>query len=109
MDGPMQLILVYLSRNCRKEHVVQPLKKILTPDCIQIITGDFNFYISEKNSLTTFFNIKNLEQLVDVPTHDMRRTINHCYVPASLKEKFQLMYHSPYYSDHDALCINFDL
>ena len=50
-----------------------------------------------------------LENLVTQPTHDKGRIIDHFYVPKDLKDKFKLTIHSPYYSDHDALCVKFEL
>jgi endonuclease/exonuclease/phosphatase family metal-dependent hydrolase len=49
------------------------------------------------------------EQLVNKSTHDRRRTIDHCYVSKELKNNTKLKQYSPYYSDHDALCITVDL
>ena len=107
-DGPIQLILLYLSSDSSKAYVVEKLEMILQPDHFPIITGDFNFDKEEKNCLTKYLRSKEFEQLVTAPTHDDGRTIDHCYVPQDMKNKFQLVHHSPYFSDHDALCIKFE-
>ena len=108
IDESVQLIIVYSSKNCPLLHLVQDIKKIIEPNLIPVIAGDFNFDKGEKNALTKFLLISNnFEQLVQLPTHDKGRTIDHCYVPKDKKEKFQLRHHSPYYSDHDALLISY--
>ena len=50
---------------------------------------------------------KNLQQIVKWPTHDAGRTLDHCWV--STNAGIQLERYSPYYSDHDALVIKFEL
>ena len=71
-----------------------------------IIVGDFNFDKSETNALTAFLNKRQFIQVVEWPTHKEGRTIDHCYV--SKNTKVQVTRHSPYYSDHNGLCIQFE-
>ena len=104
IDGPLQLIMVYLSSNCPKDEVVKDLNALLRQDLKSIIVG-------EKNELTKYLASKQFQQLVDTPTHDSTtttsaRTIDHCYVSKDIVDKIELRLHSPYYSDHDALCIS---
>ena len=107
IDGEAQMIVLYLSSNCNLKEVVKTIQEILLPDKVTIIAGDFNFDKDEKNSLTKFLHSKELEHLVNNPTHDGGRTIDNCYVPKNIKHRFQLTTHSPYWTDHDSLCINF--
>ena len=114
IDGSLQLIMVYLSSNCSKDEVVKDLKAILRQDLNSIIVGDVNFDKGEKNELTKYLASKQFQQLVDTPTHDSTattsaRTIDHCYVSKDIVDKIELRLHSPYYSDHDALCISLNL
>jgi len=44
-------------------------------------------------------------QVVNFPTHKSGRMLDHCYVSNNTSVKVSR--HSPYYSDHDALCIEF--
>jgi hypothetical protein len=108
IDGNVQFVLVYRSSNCQMQLVVEELQKIIKPDMVNIIAGDFNFDKEEKNVLTKFLDSKHFVQLVNEPTQDDGRTIDHCYVPFNIKDDIQLTTYSPYYSDHDALCIKFD-
>ena len=114
IDGCVQLVMVYLSSNCSKAKVVEDLKIILRQDLNSIIVGDVNFDKEEKNELTKYLAFLEVQQLVDVPTHDptsttTARTIDHCYVSKNLVDKVELKIHSPYYSDHNALCIKLKL
>ena len=109
IDGRFQLILLYLSSNCPMAEFVKELQNIFQPGLIPIVAGDVNFDKNEKNSLSKFLESRNFEQLVTDPTHDGGRTIDHCYLPKILKDKFQLIHHSPHFSDHDALLINVEV
>ena len=71
-----------------------------------IITGDMNFDKTDMNPLSRFLKERGYNQLVNWPTHREGRTIDHCYV--SKNTRVQLTRHSPYYSDHDALCMEFE-
>ena len=70
IDGPIQFILVYLSKNCPMLKVAESLQNVLRPDLITILAGDFNFDTSEENELTRFFKMKHYSQLLAEPTHD---------------------------------------
>ena len=103
---PYQLILVYGSSGFPHQELVEDLKNILLQDITIIVTGDFNFDKKESNSVTSFLEKSNLKQSVEWPTHKVGRTIDHVYVSAN--RKIKLTRYSPYYSDHDALCIKFE-
>ena len=109
IDGPIQLVLMYLSKNCPLDDVTSNLDRILKRDFITIVTGDFNFEPSNENSLTKLLANKEFDQVQNQPTHDKGGKLDQCYVPSNIKNKIQLMTHSPYYSDHDALCINVEI
>ena len=108
-DENVQLILVYISSKCPLADVVSEMQEILRPDKKVIVTGDFNFDKSVENDLTKYLTSKRMVQLVTNPTHDKGNCIDHCYVPEELKENVVLKQYSPYYSDHDALCISLKL
>ena len=104
-DFPYQLILVYLSSKCPLSEVVEDLSRLLVPEMKTIITGDFNFDKKETNALSTFFKSRMFQQVVPWPTHIQGRTLDHLYVSKNVQ--VELTRHSPYYSDHSALCIKF--
>ena len=105
-NRPYQLILVYCSSGFPHQELVEDLDRILLQNMTIVVTGDFNFDKKETNSVTTFLKTKMLKQHVDWPTHNQGRTIDHVYLSAN--RKIKLTRYSPYYSDHDALCIEFE-
>ena len=104
-ETPYQLILVYLSSGSDLSQVKDHLSHLLVPEMKTIITGDFNFGTKETNTLTTFLRDKSFSQVVPWPTHIQGRTLDHLYVSRDVH--VELTRHSPYYSDHSALCIKF--
>ena len=86
--------------------MVLELKGIVEADKKIIIAGDFNFDKSVENLLTKYLTSKEMVQLVKNATHDKGNCIDHCYVSQELKDQVVLKQYSPYYSDHDALCIS---
>ena len=105
-NHPYQLILVYASSGCPYQMLVDDLKKLLLLDITSIITGDFNFHHTEKNTFTQFLEARGLTQVVTWPTHKEGHTIDHCYVTKNAR--VHITRYSPYYSDHDALCTSFE-
>ena len=69
-------------------------------------TGDFNYNKDEVNVLSKYLKQKKLKQLISWPTHDAGRTLDHLWV--SKEARVQLTRHSPYYSDHDAIVLQFE-
>ena len=86
--------------------VANRIKNFIENDFITVVAGDFNFDGNEKNDLTEMLDHKHYIQLITEPTHDQGRQIDHCYIPQNIKDKIQLKIYSPYYTDHDAVCIN---
>ena len=103
---PYQLVLVYASSGCHFSEMVTDLERMLFSNMTIIITGDLNFDKNKENALTRFLKENNYDQVINWPTHKEGRTIDHCYV--SRNARVQVTRHSPYYSDHDALCIQFE-
>ena len=106
-DHHFQLVIAYISSKSPLAEVVDDLSKILEHQMTTIITGDFNFDRNETNALSVFLRKRKFKQLVLWPTQDTRgRTLDHCYV--SENARVHLTRYSPFYSDHDALCIQFE-
>ena len=100
---PYQLVIIYASSGCPFKELAKDLEKLLQPQMTTLIVGDFNFDKNETNALSSFLQQKEFTQLVNWPTNRGGRTIDHCYV--SKNSRVQVVRHSPYYSDHDAICI----
>ena len=105
-NHPFLLVLVYSSGNNPLQELVVDLKRLLQPNITTIVIGDFNFSNKETNVLTKFLKKQLFTQVINWPTHREGGTIDHCYV--SNNARVQVTRHSPYYSDHDALCIQFE-
>ena len=105
-NQPYQIVLAYASSGCLFQQMARDLETLLHPNMTTVITGDFNFDNTETNALTLFLTKRQFTQVVDWPTHKEGRTIDHCCV--SKNTRVQLTRHSPYYSDHDGLCIEFE-
>ena len=103
---PYQLVLVYASSGCPFTELAIDFEKILHSNMTTIITGDFNFDKKETNALSILLKGKKFTQLVNWPTHKGGRTIDHCYV--SENSRIQITRKSCFFSDHEALCIEFE-
>ena len=101
-----QIVLVYASNGCPLPDLVLDIEKIIKPNLPTMVIGDFNFDTKKTNAFTQFMKISMFTQIVSWPTHEKGNIIDHCYV--SNNSHVQLKRHSPYYSDHNALCIKFD-
>ena len=102
----IQIMIVYLSDGCNYEDAKNAIDAYKTNSTCYII-GDFNFEDGDKNALTKYFNSKGLEQLINVPTHEKGRTIDHLYITKESKERIAVKVTYPYYSDHAAICVKF--
>ena len=105
----LQLHVMYLSSNCNLGNVVNAIDLILQRDGFHCFAGDFNFQSEEKNIVSDFFERRGYLQKVDSPTHEKGRTIDHIYVHCDINDSIQFQLYYPYYSDHAALLIKFDL
>ena len=108
------LILVYINVQWLSLHWKVAWNKMI----ISVIYKAVSFRFSDFRTFCLFafltLAVQEFQQLVDVPTHDptsttTARAIDHCYVSKDLVDKVELKIHSPYYSDHDALCIKLKL
>ena len=78
-----------------------------------IITGDINVCLDKepRNILTTVLVDMGFYQLAKDPTHVKGGRIDHAYVrdPESQLSNLHLTRYSPYFSDHDSLCVSFNI
>ena len=112
LPNNVQVIAVYSSSTSAISEHVEKLKDAINEVLISktcYITGDFNFETNEKgvSSLMDFFMEKGLEQVIQLPTHEKGRTIDHLYVPKGSKEKIDYKLSYPIYSDHAAIRLKF--
>ena len=95
------------------QDIVDKLEQMIDMDQPTIITGDFNLCLHRepRNLVTTALLDLGFQQHVKSPTHIRGGIIDHAYTrdPSSQLSNIHLTQYSPYYSDHDALCMSFNI
>ena len=71
----------------------------------KMVIGDFNFDCQENNTLTRYFKSIDLHQIVQEPTHEEGRTIDHIYATQQLKSRISVTNVFKYFTDHSAFQI----
>ena len=89
------------------------LEDLIDLERMTVISGDFNICLDKEptNLLTKFLQDQGFRQLVEDPTHVAGGRIDHIYLrdPENLLSSFDLHHYSPFYSDHDGLCLTLTL
>ena len=95
------------------EDIVDKLEQMIDMEQPTIITGDFNVCLQReaRNLVTTALLDLGFQQHVKSPTHIRGGIIDHAYTrdPSLQLSNIHLTQYSPYYSDHDALCMSFNI
>ena len=103
---------VYRSQSACVEDLVQDIKTITDKDKITVVLGDFNIcYIREpRNVLTQSLVHSGFSLLTTKATHISDGIIDHCYIKNPSIDAYipddNLMLHSMYWSDHDAMLLS---
>ena len=101
------------SAGASMEDIVDKLEQMIDMEQPTIITGDFNVCLQReaRNLVTTALLDLGFQQHVKSPTHIRGGIIDHAYTrdPSSQLSNIHLTQYSPYYSDHDALCMSFNI
>ena len=105
----LDVINVYRSSKGNSLDLLNKLVEMVTPGMSTLITGDFNICFSRNpnNRMSKGLVNAGFQQLVRESTHILGGHIDHVYWMSrnnQWKEPI-LQRHSPYYSDHDAICI----
>ena len=105
----LDLINVYRSQNGNSVELLNHIVKMTNEDKPTLITGDFNIcYMTHKNNRMSKGLEKNLfTQQVQEATHIQGGHIDHAYWKdkTGVWSNLVIERYSPYYSDHDAICI----
>ena len=108
MHKDLDIINVYRSQSGNSLELLEHLKKQIEAVRATIITGDFNICFMENFSNRMVQGLLSLgfNQLVHEPTHIKGRHIDHVFfLDPSDRLKPIIDRFSPYYSDHDGICI----
>ena len=105
----MDFITLYRSVQGNTTELLQHIKNMINKDKATIISGDFNicYNTHRGNKITKFLETNGFIQLGKEPTHIQGRQIDHIYFKSGKKihDNPSIYRYSPYYSDHDALCV----
>ena len=104
----LDVINIYRSQSLNSLEVLEHLQQQIETGRPTLITGDFNICFMENFSNRMIQGLLSLgfDQLVHEPTHIRGRHIDHAYFldPSGRLNPIVDRY-SPYYSDHDGICI----
>ena len=105
-------IHVYRSSSGSIEELKDDLISLIDEEKTTRISGDFNICLKKapNNSLTKQLKHLDFDQLIQQPTHIEGGLIDHIYFRDNTKifKTPHILRYSPYYSDHDALCVTME-
>ena len=104
----LDVICMYRSQIGSSVTILQELSRIIDVQRPTLIMGDFNTCYRENRNNKLVQGLMNLgfNQLIHEPTHIRGRIIDHAYLLDSKQHfKISIERYTPYYSDHDAICI----
>ena len=111
-SSSIDIINIYRSSNCHSVGLLNNILKIIPMRKPVLITGDFNicYFMNRTNRLVQGLESNDFKQLLKEATHIRGRHIDHAYWKDSnnIFTKPVLERYSPYYSDHDALCLTIE-
>jgi hypothetical protein len=109
----LDVIIVYRSEQGNLSDLVEHLKKLINTEVNTVVTGDFNLcYVSNRNNkVTKYLENDGFSQLMNEATHMKGRHLDHLYFrPGNEPVKTPSIHrYSPYYSDHDAICVTIQI
>ena len=105
----LEFLTVYRSEQGNSTELLHHIKDSINQNSATVISGDFNIcYNSHRNNkITKFLETNGFKQLMTEATHIKGRLIDHLYfkLGAKICANPSIYRYSPYYSDHDALCV----
>ena len=108
-SNELEMIALYRSEQGNSSELLEHIKNLITPGMTTIVCGDFNIcYMSNNNNkVTKWLEENEFTQVMKEATHIRGRHIDHFYIrPSNINmENASVHRYSPYYSDHDAICV----
>ena len=102
-------IHVYRSADGSQREIKDHLQELVDTNKSVVISGDFNICLDKEpnNLISGYLQQQGFQQMVEEATHDDGGRIDHLYLKKSpeMQADAELLQYSPYYSDHDALCL----
>ena len=107
----MDIISLYRSQIGNSTLLMEDLHKLIDLNRITLVIGDLNACYRENFSNKVIQGLKKIgfAQMIHDPTHIRGRIIDHTYLldPAKRLE-ISIERYSPYYTDHDAICLSIE-
>ena len=107
-NGNIDIINIYRSQAANSVKLLDDLRKIIEVQRITLVTGDFNTCFRENYNNKLIQGLLSLGfcQLMHEATHIQGRHIDHAYLLDPIGKVHTIVErYSPYYSDHDGICI----
>ena len=100
------VIFLYLSDNYDKQTVFDLLEKWIQTPAPTAVMGDINEDALDNSIFETFMRSKGFYQMVDKPTRESGKLIDHIYVNDQMDQiGFSTQVDANYYSDHDIISL----
>ena len=103
----VDVIVVYRSQGQNLEEIADKVDVWRNPAKVTVVCGDMNVCLKKepKNKLTVELEDMGFQQLNESATHILGGHIDHMYMTMEATGRATLARYSPFYSDHDALCL----
>ena len=103
----VDVIVVYRSQGQNLEVIADKVDVWRNPAKLTVVCGDMNVCLKkeERNKLTVELESMGFAQLNEEATHIGGGHIDHMYVSREATSRATLQRYTPFYSDHDALCL----
>ena len=103
----VDVIIVYRSQGQNLEEIADKVDVWRDPAKVTVVCGDMNVCLKKeaRNKLTVELESMGFAQLNEEATHVAGGHIDHMYVTKEAAGKTSLERYTPFYSDHDALCL----
>ena len=104
----VDIISIYRSQLAHPVALLEDLQKVINSGKLTLIVGDVNICFREnyRNQFIQGLIKFGFKQMINEPTHIYGRIIDHAYILDPNKNTDLIIErYSPYYSDHDGLCI----
>ena len=103
----VDVIIVYRSQGQNLEEIADKVDVWRDPAKVTVVCGDMNVCLKKeaRNKLTVELESMGITQLNEEATHVAGGHIDHMYVTKEAAGKTSLERYTPFYSDHDALCL----
>ena len=107
----LSILLTYRSKNIGTQDFIEQMTYLTTLHKPDLVLGDFNINALKDSPLCDTMRQNGYTLLGSEPTHIMGGLLDHVYIKnnSNLFDKLTLQIHPVYYSDHDAILLNFSV